>query len=264
MIGQTKLVKKLNSYSLQTFPKTILLLGPKGCGKHLLAQEQAQRLGIELTELTGKVEAEELIEFQQSPITRMYVVDLTGYTEKQQNQFLKFIEEPGKNVYIVLLAESEVGILETVLNRCIKFYFEQYTIDELKMTNWLNVYSNDLVYKICKTPGQLQCVNEQHVEELYNICSKLLTDLPIATCANVVSLEYKFDYKQEFAGKYDFDMFFNMLEYVSFEDYLKNNRKTSLTIYKLTTEYRQKQIGRNLVKETLMINFLAMLWEAVR
>ena len=38
MIGQQELVNKFNSYTLETLPHTILLLGDRGCGKHLLVK----------------------------------------------------------------------------------------------------------------------------------------------------------------------------------------------------------------------------------
>ena len=62
----------------------------------------------------------------------IYLIDLNDFTEKQQNQFLKLIEEPSVNVYIALIAESEIGILDTILNRCIKYRLEPYTKAQLQ------------------------------------------------------------------------------------------------------------------------------------
>ena len=36
MIGQINLINKLNKYSIDTFPRTTLLIGDKGSGKHLI------------------------------------------------------------------------------------------------------------------------------------------------------------------------------------------------------------------------------------
>ena len=36
MIGQKKLLEKLNTYDLDKFPRSLLLLGEKGSGKHLI------------------------------------------------------------------------------------------------------------------------------------------------------------------------------------------------------------------------------------
>ena len=33
-IGQRKLLEKLNKYTRETLPKTLLFLGDEGCGKH--------------------------------------------------------------------------------------------------------------------------------------------------------------------------------------------------------------------------------------
>jgi SpoVK/Ycf46/Vps4 family AAA+-type ATPase len=37
LIGQTELKKYIDSSSAACFPKTILFIGPKGCGKHSFA-----------------------------------------------------------------------------------------------------------------------------------------------------------------------------------------------------------------------------------
>ena len=120
MIGQHKLISELNVYTTETLPQAIMLLGPKGCGKHTLAANLAERLEIELLNVDPSIEPDELLEYQLWPNMRLYVLDFTDLLEKQQNKFLKFLEEYRENVRIVVLANSEVGILSTVLSRCVR------------------------------------------------------------------------------------------------------------------------------------------------
>ena len=124
IIGQTKLVEKLKSYSFNKMPKTLLFIGDKGSGRHYISKCFANYLMVDLVELTAQTTAEQLIELYQTTTQKICLLDLSTITEKQQNKYLKFIEEPAVNIRIILIAESEVGILPTILNRCIKYILE--------------------------------------------------------------------------------------------------------------------------------------------
>ena len=96
VIGQEKLVKALEGYTLETAPKTILFLGQSGCGKSWIANAFAKQLDLEVVVVQPDSTAEKLIEYYQCPINKMYLIDLKDIVEKDQNKFLKFIEEPSK------------------------------------------------------------------------------------------------------------------------------------------------------------------------
>ena len=117
IIGQKNLKTKLDSYSITEFPKTILFIGEQGCGKKLLAKHTADRLGLEFVELEEKVTNEDLEIFESNTYPTMYFINLDLFSDKQQNSFLKFIEEPVANVYVVLGCESETTVLPTILSR---------------------------------------------------------------------------------------------------------------------------------------------------
>ena len=142
-IGQQALLNILSSYTLSTLPKTILFIGEKGCGKRTVAKILANRLNLELVTFESDFAGEDLVEFQQKPVETLYMIDLANFSEKQQNQFLKFIEEPSPYVYVLLIAESESGVLDTILNRCMKYQFENYSVDQLKQ---IAEYTNVLIY----------------------------------------------------------------------------------------------------------------------
>jgi DNA polymerase III gamma/tau subunit len=135
IIGQANLLKKLDSFDTNTLPRAILLIGEEGCGKKTVSRYLASKLNLKLVDIKEKIEPEQLVNYQYCLNKTLFVIDLRNFLTKEgknQNNFLKFIEEPGKNAYIMLLANSEVGILPTILNRCAKFYFESYTIEDLK------------------------------------------------------------------------------------------------------------------------------------
>ena len=179
IIGQNKLVEKLKSYSFNKMPKTLLFIGDKGSGRHYISKCFAKYLMVDLVELTAQTTTEQLIELYQTTTQKICLLDLSTVTEKQQNKYLKFIEEPTVNIRIILIAESEVGILPTILNRCIKYTLEDYSISQLKQFSWAAQLDNPLIYELCNTPGQLlEASNIENLEAMQQACTNLILNLP--------------------------------------------------------------------------------------
>ena len=80
----------------------------------------------------------------------------------------------------MLIANSEIGILPTILNRCVKLRFEQYSKEELQAIANTNI-TNDLVFEICKTPGMLTGLDTKTFNDLYDLCVKLVTKIRAAS-----------------------------------------------------------------------------------
>ena len=154
IIGQTKLVNKLLGYSFNTMPKTLLLVGDQGAGKSFITKKFTEHLGVELVELNAQTTSDQLIEYLQSPIQAIYSLNLSEVAEKQQHKYLKFIEEPSSNMRIILRAESEVGILPTILNRC-------------EANNWVRVYGTDPIEQ-ATAPNQFVVYQEGYYERYIN------------------------------------------------------------------------------------------------
>lgn len=264
LIGQNKLIEKLSGYSLETLPKSILFLGPTGSGRKTIIKNLADRLNLEVVYVSEKIDSEKIIEYQQSINRKIYLIDLNDFTEKQQNQFLKLIEEPSLNVYIILIAESEIGILDTILNRCIKYRLEPYTKEQLQELEWQTNYPiTDLVYAVAKTPGAIIDLDVNKLDELYLLCTNIVNKLIYASIANTTSISTKINYKEDY-DKYDFKMFFNMLQHCAFEKYLEDRSELALKVYLFTSKYVRDLQIKSLNKENFVINFLLELKEAIR
>lgn len=259
MIGQKKLLQKLNSYTLETLPQSILFIGEEGCGKHLFSKYLAKKLLTPLVEIENTITNENIIEFQQRTVDYFYLIDLSLFTEKQQNQFLKFIEEPSKTVHLILCAESEAGILPTVLNRCFKFYFEPYTKEELHKAA---SFTNEFIYECCTTPGQLADVDPDSIESMHTLCQNIIKLTAQANYSNMLANELKINYKEEY-DKYDFRLFLAMLEKTAFNTYLEENDPAANTVYTTVNEYRQVLQQIKPIKENFMINLLTTIWERI-
>ena len=263
IIGQKTLLKTLDSYTIQTLPKTMLFLGEAGCGKRIVARHLADRLGLDFVIIENNTTSDQLIEFAQKPLKTIYFIDLSAFTEKAQNQFLKFVEEPADSVYVIMAAKSEIGILPTILSRGIKHHFEAYSEEQLKQFEWMVSKPNALVYKICRTPGQLADIDGDRLVELYKLCKNIAKNIKKASYANTLSIALKINFREDYS-KFDFETFFNVLEYAAFEEYKETNTKESFITYQLTNKYRQQLSNRSVAKESFTLNFLSTLWEAVR
>jgi replication-associated recombination protein RarA len=259
IIGQTKLLSKINA--MEYLPKTLLFLGTVGCGKHTIAKYTAERFGLDFVEIEESVSAQDLEDYTHKTLDTLYLINLNKFTEKQQNQFLKFIEEPSKSVYIILIANSEAGILNTILNRSIKYHLEPYTKEQIEQIT--NTTVNDLAFKIFQTPGKLLNLTEQSFQEVLNLANTVVHSINRATYPNALVVSTKINYKDLY-NKIDFDLFFDAVEYLALEDYVNNKTEQSLTVFKTTNQFKQYATQQNLIKEILMINYLTTLWEAVQ
>ena len=263
VIGQEKLVKALEGYTLETAPKTILFLGQSGCGKSWIANAFAKQLDLEVVVVQPDSTAEKLIEYYQCPINKMYLIDLKDIVEKDQNKFLKFIEEPSKTMNIILMAESTVGILPTILNRCVKYVFEPYTPEQLKQFDWAVNCSEEIAYEICKTPGQLLELSADNLDQALSLCRAIVSSVDKANYANTLSIVTKINLKDD-AKKIDFKLFFDLMTYVAFDDYKKNNNELSFKIYLYTIRQQAKALNINVAKEAFLLNYLNNIWRLAR
>ena len=261
VIGQTKLMSIIDSYTKQSLPKTLMLLGSAGCGKHTVAKYLTEKFEFNYVEIEESVTIADLENFLYSTIDTIYLIDLNRFSEKQQNQFLKFIEEPSKSVYIILIANSEVNVLNTVLNRCTKHYFEPYTKEQIEQIT--NTSVNDLAFNIFKTPGKLLNLTESSFNDILELAEKVVKKINIAPYANAISISTKINYKDLY-NKIDYNLFFDVVEYLALEDFKNNNSSQSLTVFNITNKFKQHAAQTNLIKEMLMLNYLTTLWEAVQ
>lgn len=262
IVGQQKLLSKIDIYySTKHLPKTMMLIGQVGCGKHTFAKYISEKFKLDYIEITDGVSSEDLENYLHSTIDTLYVIDLNKFTEKQQNQFLKAIEEPSKSAYFLLLATSEAGILNTILNRCIKHTFEPYTKEQLEQITMLSV--DDLAFKIFKTPGKIIKLSHTGLQNLLNTAGNLICNINKLTYGNTLAVSTKINYKDLY-DKLDFDLFLDTVEYLALEDYKNTAGEKSFTVFKITNQFKQYATQQRLIKEILMLNYLTTLWEAMQ
>ena len=202
MIGQQKLLNLIDKHiSNSTMPRTVLLEGEWGCGKHTVAKYISDKLAMQLLDISDMLNQETIEQITLSATPRVYLINCSSISVKDQNTILKFLEEPLKNSFILLLSENKATLLNTVVNRCIVWSFEQYTNDEL-----LSFSEDGTIPKFSNTPGRVIEFSKYPIDDMYAFSKKILLQISMANHSNILTIPNKIAFKTEEDG-FPFDVF---------------------------------------------------------
>lgn len=278
MIGQKNLLSKLDKYTLDTFPHSVILLGENGSGKKEIVKYLAKHLSTPAFNLTlvrfdetvgvtatGQMQKSELKDYidsiYRSTAPHLYLIPANALTEASQSPLLKFIEEPLNNAFVIITAENKYQVLNTIYNRCLAFEMDKYSEEEL--TQFLAADGKndpELILKLARTPGQVMKLNTTDMTSLLALCDTIATKLGKANYANALSIVNKINYKDE-ADKFDLDIFLDTLSFTLFNKYLSENNKTILNMYLLLADERKKLSDGRLSKQIFMEHLITLLWK---
>ena len=264
IIGQANLLSKLESYSLDTFPKATIFVGPTGSGKHTIINHIANDiLNIPVVDITDKISLETILDIYVEPLAQLYIIDCNSITEANQNMLLKLLEEPSKNAYISLLISDINLLLPTIQNRCMVFPLSSYSIDELSTFIDDTLKDNTDILKYIKTPGNLKKINLKTFNATNDLCENILTKLGKANFANMLTIVDKINFTDEY-DKIDFDLFINMLTTKTEKYYIDTNKNLYLIQYNILQQQNKLLINKKINKQLFLTNLLILLWEAAR
>lgn len=258
IIGQKLLLNKINSFDFTTFPHSSIILGEQGSGKHLMVNYIATKLGLDLIDITENITTDTLNEIYLSSIPSLYLIDSSLITEKEQNILLKIVEEPSPISFIIILSETKLRLLDTLINRCISFDMDLYSKEELS-TFIKNEKDKSLILKIFRTPGKIITANTAHLKEIYSLCNKIVTKINMASYSNTLTIIDRLNYKDEY-DKYDYNIFIDLLVLALYDNYKKTKTETALNMY-IETNYEIKKLqDRRINKKNFITCLLTKLW----
>lgn len=231
MIGQENIRNKLlNLYSNNKLPRVIILNAQEGYGKKELVKWFSETTKIPYRLFT-KSEDKTIIDLDQvqeaindsiNEYTKViYVFENIEDNYKVQNALLKFLEEPPVNLIIFILCKNSNLLFNTIKNRGINIYFEQYTREEL--TNFNN---NELALELFDTPKTLLDSKNIDINKLLETTDKIVDKLDLAYISNSLKLSSLID--KDTKDSYDINMFIKALKY----SYYKKYKETKDDIYK--------------------------------
>ena len=253
--GQEKICNKIDSLTLDAFPRSLMLVGPRGAGKHLIVDYISKKFGFQIIDITDSLTQDYIEELYNRVEPYIYILRANELSVKDENTILKFIEEPLKNSYIILLAETDIGILQTILNRCQIWHLQSYKKDFLRtfLTD-----DNEYVLNIARTPGQVIDLCNNSFDQMLELADKIISKISIASVANTLTLSNKVSFKNE-KDKFDCKLFVDVLLNRLVEAYYKNNDMKYNNAYMLTSELKKKLAVKNLDQKALFEKYLISL-----
>lgn len=258
--GQEKICNRIDSLTLDLFPRTLMLVGPKGSGKHLLVDYAAKRFNLNVVDITTSLDQESIEELYNRVEPYLYIIRANDISVKEENTILKFIEEPLKNSYIILIAETDIGILQTILNRCQIWYLQNYKKEFLK--EFLTT-DNEYILEIATTPGQVKELCNINFSDMLLLVNKIINNIHVASVSNTLTLTNKIKFKDE-KDKFDVRLFVDVLMQRLVEYNRSNNDIRFTSAYYLTSELKKKLNISNLDYKALFDKYLINLRTIMR
>ena len=259
MIGQKKLKNKIDSYTLETLPHSILLVGELGSEINEVEEYISDKFGLPIYDLTGLISEEYIEEVYSMPSLGLYIIDGSKITEKEQDILLKFYEEPNKYMYIIFSCENKYNVLETINTRSYEFVMDLYSQEELRPI--CNEEMADTILKIANTPGTFEELNHVDLNGLEKLCKTMLTSLAMANYQNALSIANKINFKDEYE-KFPLWAFIRMLSNTIL-DYIKEGKMESSSMYWLVDTFN-KNYSPLLDKKRYFENMLTKMWLEAR
>lgn len=247
IIGQNKILSIVDSFNLDNCPRTLLIEGFKGSGKHLIAQYITKHLNIELIDLTKNLTLDSITEAMLCATPRGYLIDTSNISIKNQNTILKFLEEPTRNCFIILLSENTHLLLDTVVNRCYILELSKYSKQDLQQ-----FAVNEEILEYAETPGDVIELSGENFDEYKRLSSLIITSISKASISNTLTLTDKFDSKN---GELNLNLFLKVLIKYIMNTIKETNDIKYYQLYNLTNKFI-KDLKINSNQNRLMDKYL--------
>lgn len=253
IVGQERICNKIDSLTMDNFPRTLMLLGEYGSGKHAIVTYISKKFNLEVEDISDKLSIETIDDITHRVSPKIYVINSNKLTIKNENVILKFLEEPLKNAFIIVLCEHKSSIIPTVLNRCQVWELCTYekTFLETFITN--DDVDRANLMKVATTPGKVLEYQHYPLKDMFDLAHKIFNNIKNANFANVLTVGRFIAFKNE-KDKFDYDLFTNILLIVSKELYC--NKQTPIEMYLLTNRLNNNKHIFNIDKKAMFEHYL--------
>ena len=257
--GQPKLVERVQGLTFDTMPQSLLLMGPRGCGKHTVCSLIAQQLGMSIVELTEKLDDQFIAELYQRAVPTIYLVVANQLSSRAQSSLLKIVEEPVSGAFFIILSESAADILPTLSNRCQQWVFEPYVKELLSS---FTDGTQPLVLEIAQTPGQVLEMQQHPLEQMAQLANNIIEKIGTASPSNTLCISDKLAFKSE-KDKFEPSLFISVLRHQLVQHIIEDRNPTYPLMYQQLKAYLTKK-NLFIVQQKAFDNLLLNLWEAAR
>jgi hypothetical protein len=245
----------VDSLTVDTFPRTLMLLGEFGCGKHTLIEYIADKFKFEIEDISDNLTLELIDNISTRSMPKIYVINSSKLTVKNENVILKFLEEPLKNSFIILLAERRESIILTVLNRCQIWEFESYPPEYIEsLLCPADTKRKRLLLEVANTPGKVDAYRSHPLDDMVQLAHKIFHSIHSANFANVLTIGRFVSFKNE-KDRYDFNLFLDVLLAVC-KDTCYSCDPLCYDMYELTRVLNANKYVYNIDKRALFEHYL--------
>lgn len=231
--GQEKICSIIDKCTLDEFPRSLMLVGDKGAGKHLLCEYICNRFNLQSIDITENISLDLIDQINERVSPYLYIIKINTISIKDENTILKLLEEPLKNAYIILLSESENGILPTIINRCQVWRLQNYSKEQLK--SFLTCTNEELL-EIASTPGQIIELQNSNFIDMFDLCNKIICKIHEASIPNILTISNKIAFKDE-KGKFDYHLILSLLQNLLVKYYKDFSNSSYLKGYILLNDF---------------------------
>lgn len=244
MIGQKRLLDRLDHMVENGLPRFIIIAGIKGSGKKLLTREIAKRLEAEIIEIETKVDAvRQVIELAYKQINPViYLIsDADRMSIAAKNALLKITEEPPRKAYFIMTLEDLSNTLGTLKSRGTVVTLDPYTSEELIAYSDLKEYDLNsseigIMTQVCTVPGEIDRLLRYNIEDFYAFVDKVLNNIGKVNGANAFKIGSAFAYKEGDSG-WDISLFFRTMMYICRERLLKEKDSRFRDTIRVSSKY---------------------------
>lgn len=295
IVGQEQVLSLINSFTIDTLPSTMMLVGETGSGRHLICEYIAEKFGLVLEDITVvkqdieksksvkttdsddstktisksdsiKVNFKEYIaKMYEETVPHLYIINgdlLASRNRGDMNALLKIFEDPIPGSFSIFLCETTSNVLETICNRCFIMTLKHYT--DAVLGSFLSDGDAAVTVRIARTPGQIISFRGYNIMEMIQYADNMLDKIKGANYANILNIS---DKKISYDGdktKYDLTQFILVILYSIWRKYTVSNMSQYLGAYGLTTElYRNSKIF-NINTKALFEKYLMDLRQIMR
>lgn len=265
LLNQDGILSKIARCTLDTLPRSLLLNGEYGCGKHSLCNYISEKFNLQQQEITECLNLDFIDSLYMRVEPALYIINAEEISVKEQNVILKFLEEPLKNAYIVLLCSSVDQLLPTITNRCVVWTFNEYSKEFLK--SFASGDQADLIVSVAKTPGQVKELSlNTNIKDMIELADKIVHKIGVASLPNTFSISAKFNYKTTDTdpSKFNIKVFIRILINVIEECIKADNNPVYTEMYKLTHKLQKNSKVAHVDIRRLFEYYLVCLRELVR
>ena len=221
MIGQERLLNRIDKMIDAGFPRFTIICGNKQSGRKMIANRIAKGLNAHLINSNIKVdEIRDIIElsYKQSEPTLYLLADVDKMSPAAKNALLKITEEPPRKAYFIMTLQDINSTLATLKSRGMVLNIDPYTpanlmeYAESKGYN-LTKEEQEIVSNICTVPGEVDLLVRYNISEFYGFVQTVIESIGVVNGANAFKIGQRLSYKEEDGG-WDISLFMRAIMYL--------------------------------------------------